>query len=41
MSDDPLRRKPDISYINKLINWFPKTDFEEGLKKCIKYYSEK
>lgn len=41
MLDDPPRRKPDISYINKLIGWIPKTNFEEGLKKCIEYYSKK
>ena len=41
MLDDPPRRKPDISYINKLIGWIPKTNFEEGLKRCIEYYSKK
>ena len=38
-SDDPERRKPDISLANsELNNWKPKIFLEEGLKKTIKYF---
>ena len=34
LQDDPIRRKPDISYVNTLINWYPKINFKEGLEKA-------
>ncbi|NGX34714.1 MAG: UDP-N-acetylglucosamine 4-epimerase [Candidatus Anoxychlamydiales bacterium] len=37
-SDDPKQRKPDISKANKLLNWQPKIDLEEGLLKTIDYF---
>lgn len=37
-SDDPKQRKPDISKANKLLNWQPKIDLEEGLLKTIEYF---
>lgn len=33
--DDPLRRRPDISKANKLLNWHPKILLEDGLKACL------
>jgi len=38
--DDPIKRKPDISKAEKLLNWRPKIDLEEGLKKTIAYYKK-
>lgn len=36
--DDPTRRKPDISKANRLLNWKPTIDFEEGLRKTIEFF---
>lgn len=36
--DDPLQRKPDISLAKKLLNWSPKVDREEGMKKTFEYF---
>ena len=30
------RRKPDISKLKKLINWYPKTTLKVGIKKLLK-----
>jgi UDP-glucuronate decarboxylase len=38
--DDPKQRKPDISKAKKLLNWEPKVNLEEGLKKTIEYFRE-
>jgi UDP-glucuronate decarboxylase len=37
-SDDPLQRKPDISLAKKELDWEPKIQLEEGLKKTIEYF---
>ena len=37
-SDDPLKRKPDISKAEQLLEWFPTIDLEEGLLKTIVYF---
>lgn len=37
-SDDPTRRKPDITLAKKLLNWTPSTSIDEGLKKTIEYF---
>lgn len=37
--DDPVRRKPDISKAEKILNWHPTVPLEEGLKKTIEYFS--
>jgi UDP-glucuronate decarboxylase len=37
-SDDPIRRKPDISFAQRTLHWTPKVPFEEGLRKTIDYY---
>jgi len=36
--DDPKKRCPDIAKAKKLLNWQPKINLEEGLKKTIKYF---
>ena len=36
--DDPIRRKPDITEANKILNWNPKVNIEDGLKETIKYF---
>ena len=38
-SDDPSKRKPDISLANKELDWKPNVKLDEGLDKTIKYYS--
>ena len=37
-ADDPERRKPDISFAQKELDWNPNTPLEEGLKKTIAYF---
>ena len=39
--DDPQVRQPDISKARKLLNWEPKVDLDEGLKKTIDYFRER
>jgi dTDP-glucose 4,6-dehydratase len=36
--DDPKKRCPDIDKAKKLLNWKPKVELEEGLKKTIEYF---
>jgi UDP-glucuronate decarboxylase len=40
-TDDPVRRKPDISKAKKDINWEPNIDVTDGLKKTIDYFKKK
>jgi len=37
-SDDPVRRRPDISKAKDLLSWEPKTTLKEGLTKTIGYF---
>lgn len=37
-ADDPKQRKPDISLAEKILNWRPETELEEGLRKTIAYF---
>lgn len=37
-SDDPVKRKPDITVAKKELDWEPKVDIEEGLSKTIAYF---
>ncbi|MEF1290870.1 UDP-glucuronic acid decarboxylase family protein [Vibrio sp. M260118] len=37
-SDDPVQRKPDISYAKSIIKWAPKVQLNEGLTKTINYF---
>jgi UDP-glucuronate decarboxylase len=39
--DDPKRRCPDTSKLEKLVGWKPNIGFEEGLKRTIKWFSSK
>jgi len=36
--DDPKRRNPDISLANRMLNWNPKCDLQNGLLNTIKYF---
>ncbi len=36
--DDPLQRQPVIELAKKELNWEPKIDLEDGLKKTIEYF---
>ncbi len=36
--DDPKQRKPDITLAKEELNWEPKVNLEEGLKKTIEYF---
>ncbi|HUI33097.1 MAG: SDR family oxidoreductase [Dysgonamonadaceae bacterium] len=38
--DDPQQRKPDISLAREKLDWSPKIELEEGLKKTIEYFDE-
>lgn len=38
-SDDPYRRKPDISLAKKMLDWEPRVSLEEGLLKTIEYFA--
>jgi UDP-glucuronate decarboxylase len=40
-SDDPRRRRPDISKANALLDWEPKISLEEGLKSTIDYFRQR
>ena len=37
--DDPKRRRPDITKLEKLVSWKPIVTFEEGLKKTVTWFS--
>ncbi len=39
-SDDPRRRKPDISLARERLGWEPVTPLDQGLKKTIEYFDE-
>ena len=36
--DDPRQRKPNIDRANSVLNWSPKIELAEGLKKTISYF---
>ncbi len=36
--DDPKQRKPDITLAKEKLNWAPKVELDEGLKKTIEYF---
>lgn len=40
-NDDPCVRKPNISKANRVLNWYPKTSFYEGITKTIEYFFNK
>jgi UDP-glucuronate decarboxylase len=37
-SDDPKRRKPDITLAKELLGWEPKVPLQVGLAKTIEYF---
>ena len=39
-SDDPVRRRPDISLAREKLDWEPSVDLEEGLGKTIEYFEK-
>jgi dTDP-glucose 4,6-dehydratase len=39
--DDPKQRQPDITRARKWLNWEPKVDLREGLKKTIGWFEAK
>ncbi len=40
-SDDPVRRRPDISLAKTKLGWEPKVQLEDGLSRTIDYFKEK
>lgn len=40
-SDDPARRRPDISIAKSKLGWEPKVPLREGIKKTIEYFDAK
>ncbi|MDC0541841.1 GDP-mannose 4,6-dehydratase, partial [Methylophilaceae bacterium] len=36
--DDPRKRQPDITLAKSKLNWEPRIELEEGLKKTIDYF---
>ena len=39
-SDDPVKRKPDISLAQRELKWNPRVDITDGLKETIKYFKQ-
>lgn len=39
--DDPMQRKPDIGLARKMLNWEPKVQLDNGLKKTIEYFENR
>ncbi len=40
-SDDPAKRKPDITLAKNMLDWEPKVALKDGLKSTIKYFDNK
>jgi len=40
-SDDPLKRKPDITLAKKVLGWEPRTPLDEGLGRTLEYFRER
>jgi len=40
-TDDPIRRKPDISKAKEALDWEPSVDVTDGLKATIDYFKSK
>lgn len=40
-SDDPTKRRPDLSLAKEKLNWAPTTSTKEGLIKTIQYFEQK
>jgi dTDP-glucose 4,6-dehydratase len=39
--DDPKVRQPDISRAKKILNWEPKVEFDQGIRKTIEYFRDR
>ncbi len=39
-ADDPMQRKPDISFARKTIGWEPRVQLEAGLRRTIAYFEQ-
>lgn len=39
-SDDPLKRKPDISLASDILKWKPTIELDEGLRRTIDYFKK-
>ena len=39
--DDPKRRCPDTSKLERLVGWKPRVSFEEELKRTVAWFSSK
>ncbi len=40
-SDDPTKRRPDLSLAKEKLNWQPTTSMEDGILKTIKYFESR
>lgn len=38
--DDPIKRRPDITRAKRLMNWEPRVELDQGLKKTIQYFEQ-
>ena len=38
--DDPQVRQPDITRAKRILDWEPKVDIRDGLKRTIEYFQE-
>lgn len=38
---DPQRRRPDITRAKQILNWEPKTNLEEGIRRTIPFFKQK
>ena len=38
-SDDPVKRKPDITLAKELLGWEPQVGITEGLERTITYFT--
>jgi UDP-glucuronate decarboxylase len=38
-TDDPQRRRPDITLAKRLLGWAPKVDLDRGLERTISYFA--
>lgn len=38
---DPQRRRPDITRAKNILDWEPKVNLEEGLRRSIPYFKQK
>jgi dTDP-glucose 4,6-dehydratase len=38
--DDPVRRRPDTTFVRELYGWTPKVTWEEGFKRTIAYFAQ-